>query len=255
MSSKLYDDSYFQDIRGAAQGDRLYSGFMSLIDGRPEGLRVLDLGCGRGEMVEHLVRAGAGEVHGVDFSEAAVQMTRSRVGAEHFDNIRQGSATDRDLYSAGRFDVITMLDVVEHLPPSDLQVALDNARFWLRPGGRLIIHTFPTLGPHRLYRAWLKLRGQRQQLELLDRIHCNVQTRSRLHETVEKAGFLQPKLWLRNDFTRTSSTFQRLPEGPLKRVLAVLLEQVLGHPRVIAFFSALGLAEWACPSIYCVATA
>jgi hypothetical protein len=90
-------------------------------------------------------------------------------------------------------------------------------------------------------------------LELLDQIHCNVQTRARLRRTLGEAGFSETKLWLKNDFTRTSSTFQALPEGFIKRALAVLLERVLGHPRVVAIFSFLGLAEWACPSIYGVA--
>lgn len=253
MNSKFYDEAYFQAIRGASDGDPLYSGFMALLGESPQGLRVLDLGCGRGEMVERLDRAGVSEIHGLDFSEAAVQMTRARVRPEQVDNIRQGSATDRSLYPAGSFDVIYMLDVVEHLPPSHLTEALRNARYWLKPEGRLVVHTFPTLGLHRLYRAWLLLNRKRQQLELLDQIHCNVQTRARLRRTLGEAGFSQAELWLKNDFTRTSSTFQALPEGFIKRALAVLLERVLGHPRVVAFFSLLGLAEWACPSIYGVA--
>ena len=174
MNSEFYDEAYFQAIRGASDGDPLYSGFMALLGESPQGLRVLDLGCGRGEMVERLDRAGVSEIHGLDFSEAAVQMTRARVRPEQVDNIRQGSATDRSLYPAGSFDVIYMLDVVEHLPPSHLTEALRNARYWLKPEGRLVVHTFPTLGLHRLYRAWLLLNRKRQQLELLDQIHCNV---------------------------------------------------------------------------------
>lgn len=253
MTSQLYDEGYFRAIRGAAEGDRLYSGFMALLEGRAQGLRVLDLGCGRGEMVERLHRAGVSQVHGLDFSASAVQMTRDRLPLEQADYIREGSATDASLYAPASFDVIFMLDVVEHLPPPHLSQAFANARLWLKDDGRLIIHTFPTLGLHRLYQAWLRLTGRAEQLALLDQIHCNVQTRERLRRSLEEAGFSQLTLWLRNDFTHTSSTFQRLPEGVLKRALAVLFDQVLGHPRVIALFSHLGLAEWACPSIYCVA--
>jgi SAM-dependent methyltransferase len=253
LNPELYNTNYFQDVRGGSKGDRLYSGFMSLLESPALDLKVLDLGCGRGEMVERLLKVGIREVHGLDFSTAAVQMTRSRIETRQASLIRQGSATDSSIYEADSFDVIFMLDVVEHLSPPALDDTLRNVNRWLRPQGRVIIHTFPTLAPHRLYQAWLSLTGRHQELDHLNEIHCNVQTRQSLRSAVLSAGFAEPRIWLRNDFTLTSSTFQRLPEGFIKNTLALVLESGLGHPVVGKLFALVGLAELACPSIYCVA--
>lgn len=253
MNSSLYDQSYFQAIRGGGKGDSLYTGFLSLLEDDPREFDILDLGCGRGEMVERLAQLGVKRLHGLDFSPAAVKIARARVPAEIAPQIRHGSATDYGNYPEASFDVIFMLDVVEHLPPPALAAALENACRWLRPNGRLIIHTFPTLGPHRLYQAWLRLRGRHDELAMLDQIHCNVQTRASLREVLKCAGFSDLNLFLKNNFTLTSSSFQRLPEGVLKSLLAFLLERVLGHSKVVEAFSKLGLIEFACPSLYCVA--
>ncbi len=43
----------------------------------------------------------------------------------------------------GQADLVTLLDVVEHLTPVELPGTLAEARRLLRPGGRLLVHTFP----------------------------------------------------------------------------------------------------------------
>ena len=96
-------------------------------DGRER--RILDVGCGTGTMVGHLSRYGRAE--GVDASEEAVRFCHER-GVE--------SAT----HAAGvplpfddaTFDLVTALDVVEHVERDDELLA--DLRRITRPGGMLL---------------------------------------------------------------------------------------------------------------------
>lgn len=251
MTRDLYDEAYFDMVRGSKQGTVLHEKFLHLVKevaaGRP---RILDLGCGRGQLLSLLAREPGLDVTGLDFSEAAVAASQQLVDPHR---VHCGSATDRSNFEQDSFDLICIMDVVEHLPPADLLQALENIRFWLKPGGHLVVHTFPTLGPHRIFQTLLKLTGQRDNLNLLNQIHCNVQTRNSLRQVLEQAGLVPESLWLANDFTLTSSSYQRLKDGPLKKALGFLLDVVLDSPLVTRVLGALGLLEYARPSIYCIA--
>ena len=50
----------------------------------------------------------------------------------------------------------------------------------------------------------------KEALAELRAIHCNVQTRATLERALKEAGFTIERLWLRNDFARTSSAFHAL---------------------------------------------
>ena len=142
-------------------------------------------------------------------------------------------------------------------PPNcvaNLRAGLENVRRWLKPGGRLILHTFPTLGPHTFYRMYLKATGRKADLAALDAIHCNVQTRKSLRNVLEEVDLNVEKIWLSNDVAKTSSVYHRLPNGFRKRVLGVVANDVLGHPMLCGALSLIGLAEFAAPSIYASCT-
>lgn len=92
--------------------------------------RILDVGCGTGANLELLARYGAAE--GVDVSPEALAFCRAR-GLE---NVRQGEA-ERLPYEDDTFDLVTGLDVVEHL--DDDLAGLSEMRRVLRPGGRALL--------------------------------------------------------------------------------------------------------------------
>lgn len=101
----------------------------------PAGGKVLDVGCGTGYFIESLM-AGPGptiEGWGLDAEPLAVSMCRER-GLGH---VHQGSAADLSAVADQRFDLIFMLDVLEHL--DDDQQALREATRLLAPGGRIVV--------------------------------------------------------------------------------------------------------------------
>lgn len=96
-------------------------------DHRPQ---ILDVGCGTGA---NLVMLGEfGEAHGIDVSHDALSFCRER-GLE---NVRHGAAEELP-YEDGTFDLVTALDVVEHL--DDDAAGLKEFRRVLRSDGRILL--------------------------------------------------------------------------------------------------------------------
>ena len=92
--------------------------------------RILDVGCGTGANL--LMLAKYGDAEGVDLSEDALAFCRER-GLE---NVKLGAA-EKLPYEDGTFDLVTALDVVEHL--DDDLGGLSEMRRVLRPGGRVLL--------------------------------------------------------------------------------------------------------------------
>jgi SAM-dependent methyltransferase len=97
---------------------------------RPGRVRVLDLGCGSGSMLESL--AEFGEAVGMEPDEALVAAGR----AAGFD-VRRGALPGDRVVEPGWPDVVLLLDVLEHL--DDEAAALHAVHAMLRPGGLLVI--------------------------------------------------------------------------------------------------------------------
>lgn len=155
MSLGLYDRSYFL---GACGGHELYkesggglldqrlSIVLELADIKP-GMRLLDLGCGRGELVRHSAEAGA-VVWGVDWSEEAIQISRETLSASSYNGIIQRAGLCRAKgnslpFSPGSFHRILLSDILEHLSKEELKTTLWEVHRVLRADGLVVFHTFP----------------------------------------------------------------------------------------------------------------
>lgn len=101
--------------------------------------RALDVGCGGGLLTEGLVRHGA-QVSGIDLAPSMIEVARlhAHESQMHID-YHLSSAEDYARRAAGTFDVLTCMELIEHVAsPAELLGALAAL---LRPGGDLFIST------------------------------------------------------------------------------------------------------------------
>jgi SAM-dependent methyltransferase len=117
--------------------EREFEFVRTLADGF-SGKAVLDIGCGRGDVIPLLLAGGCRRYLGLDFSAAALQIARQRAVDPRVD-FRLGEAAD--LQMPGEFDVVTALDVVEHIPPWEMDAACAAIRRALAPGGVFVAST------------------------------------------------------------------------------------------------------------------
>lgn len=117
------------------------------------GARVLDIGCATGLHLIHLAPHIAEGV-GIDFAPAMI--AAARAGAAGLANLRFAVADALENGPPGRFDLVLLVGVVEHL--ADPAAALGRAARRLDAGGRVVVIT-----PHRANPLflWKRLRGRR----------------------------------------------------------------------------------------------
>lgn len=183
----------------------------------PSNRRILDVGCGTGEMVDMLCEFGV--VAALDTSPEAVAYCRARFGAQFA--VRVGGIP-QDLPGAQTHEVATAFDVIEHL--DDDRAALRGLYDVLVPGGTLVV-TVPAFG---------FLWGAHDVLSQHRRRYTPAQLRARLVE----AGFVVDRLtcfntWLfpvvavvrglqRRRHAPAQSDFA-MPPAPVNRLLCGLL--------------------------------
>lgn len=114
-----YSDRYWHDYSVAAMR------FPQLL----REYRLLDVGCANGAFIAY-ARAQGMRASGLELNERMAQEAHERSGCP----VHTSWTTVR-----GEFDVITYLDVIEHVP--DPQAEIDRAASFLAPGGILVLDT------------------------------------------------------------------------------------------------------------------
>jgi ubiquinone/menaquinone biosynthesis C-methylase UbiE len=233
----VYDRDYFLS--------EICEGFDSYLEGREvshnkakqvrllrpgPGVRILDAGCGRGETILACARAGA-EIAGIDYSQAAVELTRESLAEFPDADIRAGDVTALP-WPDGSFDRVQFSDVIEHLDPDQTVPALRELRRVLRPGGYLIVHTAPNLLFMKvgwpLTRPVLRALGRGETVAGVDRwfeiaedYHVNEQSVFTLRRALREAGFEHPRIWVDPDVLRSGEYHLTSSlDGPLMRLAA-----------------------------------
>lgn len=207
----------FQESGGEELSARLRRA-LRLAGLRP-GQRVLDIACGRGEVVLHAARRGT-DAYGIDYSEAAARLSYGTLTASERERSLRAAAARMDAtnlaFATGSFDTILMLDFVEHVYPAELERAFDEALRVLKPSGRLIIHTSPNRDFERIiYAHYVRhvhsvILKVTKRLGIQDRLlnplmlptsptvphsdydyrlHVNEQTAGNLHRLLKQRGF------------------------------------------------------------------
>jgi len=136
----IYDDPEF--FAGYSRLERFGAGwrgayehpaFMALL---PEiaGKRVLDLGCGVGQLAQHLALQGAADVIGVDLSERMLALARAEYS--HPRVAFQRASMEEAVFPPGRFDLVVSAFAFHYV--ADLADLCRRIATWLAPGGTLV---------------------------------------------------------------------------------------------------------------------
>jgi SAM-dependent methyltransferase len=127
-----------------------------------QNLEVLELGCGEGGNLLPFVEAGA-KGTGIDLNQKKIEFGRQRMG-QHIASGRM-DLRGEDIYNpaiekefTGRFDLIVLKDVIEHLP--DQPRALKQMQKFLKTNGLLFIGwppwTMPFGGHQQIAEGWVQ---------------------------------------------------------------------------------------------------
>ncbi|MFK2890775.1 class I SAM-dependent methyltransferase [Dyella flagellata] len=125
------------------------------------GLNVLDVGCGSGRYMLHVLRRGASRTIGVDLSSAMLQRACTELTAGRFDagiGLAQGSMTSLPVLDAWA-DLTVCGLVVGHL--ERLHDALRELHRVTRPDGIVLCSDFHPIGPALGWQRDFKHDGQR----------------------------------------------------------------------------------------------
>ena len=221
LPPEIYDREYFLSDTCEGADEFNHDKGLSKIKARQvrhlapgPGVRVLDAGCGRGEVLLACARAGA-EVAGIDYAPAAVEISRETLAGVAGADVRQGDI-GRLPWPDASFDRVLSGDVIEHLDPGDGEAMLREAHRVLRPGGWLVLHTAPNLLFLRV--AWpvarwpLLAAGHGESVHRLEswvaaskRYHVNEQSLHGLRRSLRRAGFAAPRVWIDANIVRDGS--------------------------------------------------
>lgn len=112
------------------------------------GKNVLDVGCGGGILAESMAKLGA-SVTGIDLAEASLEIARLH-GLESGISVNYQciSAEDFAAEHAGTFDVVTCMEMLEHVP--DPASVIQACSTLVKPGGQVFFSTL-----NRNIKSWL----------------------------------------------------------------------------------------------------
>lgn len=104
--------------------------------------KILDYGCGNGTFIDYLSKDNStNEIFGLDFSKDSVQKSRERnlnnINVKkiiHFSELNQS-------FSNNSFDIILLIETIEHLRTDLLKSTLNIIYKLLKPGGYIIVTT------------------------------------------------------------------------------------------------------------------
>jgi SAM-dependent methyltransferase len=135
VHSGEYSEIEILDCERRYQGERLYyDRHFPFIEEECEGAAsLLDVGCGTGHLLERLGKRPGLRCSGIELNSQAAEFARRVSGCEVCEVPFEEFRRER------QFDVITMINVLSHIPSFDGMFR--SLRAALRPGGKVILRT------------------------------------------------------------------------------------------------------------------
>lgn len=240
VPAERYDEEWIRETWGwdtpeefvRTQGRNLRPRVSKAIDlaNLSQGMKILDIGCGRGEVILHCARMGVYSV-GVDYSKEIIEIasaTRATHSEEEQELMVFICDDVKNLKTQDKFDRIFMLDLVEHLHDWELLELFEYCHKVLAPDGCIIIHTLPNkwvyeITYRRLLRLFMPWLPQNPRSEYEKTIHVNEMTIVHLSNILKEGGF-GSRVWLQDLIVEQAKWHKKQPladkRGRLYRWLA-----------------------------------
>lgn len=225
--STLDQASYYDDIR-VENRRKMQSCIDDLTRLVTRESRILDLGTGDGEFLDMLRSAGFTQVAGHEIPGSPDLSRFTQLGCTLYRDF------DYSTVPSGNFDVVTLLDVAEHVP--DPGFLFRSCHRMLADGGTVYLHT-PVVTPldrlmHRAQKVPVVSRiGRMWQRSRTSIFHLQNYSRAALIHALHSAGFSEITVTIRNELS-----------WPLTSYVRVYLCEKQGLP--------LGLAKFLTPFLY-----
>jgi SAM-dependent methyltransferase len=176
--------------------------------------RLLDLGCGHGRLL-YRARKDGWEVKGVELSKE----TAARVQIELGIPVVAGNFLEMEPSDLGRFDLVCLRHVLEHLPDSLL--AMNKIRELLAPGGMVLLEMPNIEGIDTKLKRWMADTGLHRKKFARGYVvgHCNEFCRGSFEYLASKTGFRLLRWETYSKKRLTNFIYNRIPIGNKARVL------------------------------------
>ncbi len=227
VPAQRYNDKWIQDTWGwdtpeeflRTQGRNLRPRVLKAVElaELSPGMRILDIGCGRGEVVLHCARMGVYSV-GVDYSKEIIEIADA-ARAAHSEEERELMLficdDVKNLDTQDKFDRIFMLDLVEHLHDWELLELFEYCHKVLAPDGCIVIHTLPNkwvyeITYRRLLRLFMPWLPKNPRSEFEKTIHVNEMSIVHLSNILSEGGF-KSRVWLQDLIVEQAKWHKKQP--------------------------------------------
>lgn len=141
IDPKIYDKNYYL---GHSKGFKRMLEKLSPHLRVKSDMKVLDLGCGNGDLLIYLAQRGANVV-GIDYSKDAVSLTKKKLEKQELNLKKRVKIYIKDAkkldFKKNCFDMVISIDVFEHLYQGELDIVMQKISKVLKPNGILLVHT------------------------------------------------------------------------------------------------------------------
>ena len=210
----LGSGEYYKEIR-LENREKMRTATMNLKKFADADSAIIDIGTGNGEFIRVLTEYGFTNVSGHEIPNEDLEEVSDLAAALYQDH-------DYSSVPSGQFDVVTLLDVVEHVP--DPQFLMDQCFRMLKPGGHIYFHT-PVVtrtdramhrlaklpGASKIAKAWLRARTSI--------FHLQNYSEHGLRMLLDRAGFVLKSFQVKNELS-----------WPVAKYVQVYLVDKLGMP-------------------------
>lgn len=174
--------------------------------------KVLDVGCGYGNMAKRLKEERGIEVIGIEKEERAVNIAKNNV-----DKLIIGDVEDLKLpLEEGYFDCIVYGDVLEHL--KEPWKLLKKQTYYLKKGG-CCIASIPNIAHYSIIKGLINDKWEYASSGIMDRTHLRFFTIETIRRMLKDAGYviLEEKRYIRA--SKSKKLLNKLLRGRMEHLL------------------------------------